>query len=101
MHLFHGWAMIDSGASSCFIHTDLITCYHIPVTKKPVPKKLKVIDGQDISSGLVEFECTFILEIGSHKETIQCNVANIGRHNLVLGMSWLKLHNPTIDWPVK
>ncbi|KAF8747935.1 Chromo (CHRromatin Organization MOdifier) domain [Rhizoctonia solani] len=51
MKPFFGWAMIDSGASSCFIHKDLIKQY--------------------------------------------------GKHSIVLGMSWLKLHNPTIDWPNK
>lgn len=93
--------MIDSGASSCFIHKDLVDKYKIPNTKKKSPKRLKVIDGRDISSGLVEFECTFIISIGNHNEAITCNVANIGRHAIVLGMSWLKLHNPTIEWTTK
>ena len=93
--------MIDSGASSCFIHKDLIQKYGTPTIKKSVPCQLKVIDGQDISSGLVDSECVFTLELGSHKEVIKCNVADIGKHSIVLGMSWLKLHNPYIDWPHK
>src|SRR5216117_3410829 len=87
MKPFYGWALLDSGASSCFIHPRIVKEYHIPVVKKTKPKKLKVIDGRDISSGLVTHECTFNLELGSHKEQIKCNVAEIGRHSLVLGMS--------------
>ena len=49
----------------------------------------------------MDLECTFSLSLGSHKEVITCNVANIGKHSIVLGMSWLKLHNPTIEWPAK
>ncbi|CUA73040.1 Transposon Tf2-7 polyprotein [Rhizoctonia solani] len=38
---------------------------------------------------------------GSHKEEIVCNVAEIGKQDIVLGMSWLKKHNPDVDWPNK
>jgi hypothetical protein len=31
-------------------------------------------------------------------ETIDCHVVNIGNNDLVLGMSWLKIHNPSIHW---
>jgi hypothetical protein len=30
---------------------------------------------------------------------LDCNVVNIGRHDIVLGMSWLRKHGPLIDWP--
>jgi hypothetical protein len=101
MRPFHGWAMIDSGASSCFIHKDFVKNYKIPTIKKKKPRKLKVIDGREISSGLVEYECTFQLQIGSHSEEVVCNVADIGKHSIVLGMSWLRIHNPTIEWSTK
>ena len=101
MKPFYGWAMIDSGASSCFIHPNLVKQYGIPTIKKSIPRQLKVIDGRDISSGLVDLECILTLELGSHKEVMKCNVADIGKHSIVLGMSWLKLHNPSIDWPNK
>ncbi|KAB5587712.1 Transposon Tf2-1 polyprotein [Ceratobasidium theobromae] len=95
---FFGWAMIDSGASACFIHKKLVRDYRLPVTKKKIPRKLRVIDGREIASGKVEYECTFQLRLGNHKETIECNVVNLGRHDIVLGISWLKLHKPNIDW---
>ena len=44
MKPFFGWAMVDSGASSCFINKNLINKYHIPLIKKSKPRKLKVID---------------------------------------------------------
>ena len=75
---FHGWAMINSGASSCFIHKHLIDLYNIPVTKKKSPRQLKVIDGREISSGLVDTECILKLSLGSHKEELVCNIAEIG-----------------------
>jgi hypothetical protein len=54
-----------------------------------------------MSSGLVADECSFRMKIRNHTEDINCNVVNIGQHNIVLGMSWLKKHGPLIDWPNK
>src|SRR5689334_16744388 len=93
--------MIDSGASSCLTNTKLVQEYNLPTNKKQKPRRLRVIDGCDISSGLVDTECEFVLKLGSHVERINCNVADIGYHSIVLAISWLKLHNPSIDWPSK
>jgi hypothetical protein len=101
MKSFYGWALVDSGASFCFIHPDIVRKYHIPTKEKKHPKKIKVIDGHDINSGLVTHKCTLTIELGSHKEQLSCNVADIGKHSIVLGMSWLKIHNPVIDWATK
>ena len=98
---FYGWAMVDSGASACFIHNKLVKELKLPTVKKTRPRRLKVIDGRDISSGLVDTECTIVISLGSHTETLACNVTDLGSHSIVLGISWLKLHNPSIDWPTK
>ena len=42
---FGGTAMIDCGATSCFIHPDLVKEYRLPRFKHSFPKKLRVIDG--------------------------------------------------------
>jgi hypothetical protein len=98
---FFGWAMIDSGTSSCFIHRKLVEQFKLPTLKKEFPRKLKVIDGREISSGLVDTECRFECKIGAHKEILECNVVDIGPHDIVLGMSWLKKHSRHIDWANK
>ncbi|KAB5587753.1 Retrotransposable element Tf2 [Ceratobasidium theobromae] len=96
---FYGWAMIDSGASSCFIHKKLVEEYKIPTNAKEKAWRLRVIDGREIASGIIDTECSFDLALsGNHIEPITFNVANIGRHDVVLGMSWLKRHSPLIDW---
>ena len=38
------------------------------------------------------------MEIGGHKEIATLQVANLQNHELILGMPWLKGHNPKIDW---
>ncbi|KAG9095246.1 hypothetical protein FS749_010807 [Ceratobasidium sp. UAMH 11750] len=38
------------------------------------------------------------MEIFAHSEEVEAYVVEVGKHDLVLGMSWLKKHNPLISW---
>ncbi|EUC59150.1 retrotransposable element Tf2 155 kDa type-like protein, putative [Rhizoctonia solani AG-3 Rhs1AP] len=38
------------------------------------------------------------MNIEGHAEEISCHIADIGNHQIVLGTSWLKIHNPEINW---
>jgi hypothetical protein len=36
--------------------------------------------------------------IGGHWERITFDVTDIGRHDIILGLPWIREHNPEIDW---
>ena len=92
-------ALVDSGAASSFIHTTFVHRHSIDLQLKASPQKLEVVDGRPIASGAITHETIPLrLEIGSHAEDIQLNVADIGHYPIILGSPWLELHNPTIDW---
>ena len=38
------------------------------------------------------------MDIRSHKELATFQVAKLLNHEVILGMPWLREHNPTIDW---
>ena len=38
------------------------------------------------------------MTIGNHQELATLQVANLQNHEVILGMSWQKGHNPKIDW---
>ncbi|QRV99733.1 Retrotransposon nucleocapsid protein [Ceratobasidium sp. AG-Ba] len=98
---FSGWAMLDSGASSIFISKNIVRNFQLFKKKLDKPRRLKVIDGREIESGRVEHYVTLNLKIFDHEEEIDAYVVNVGNHDLVLGMAWLKRHNPAIDWDKK
>ncbi|QRW06873.1 Transposon Ty3-G Gag-Pol polyprotein [Ceratobasidium sp. AG-Ba] len=98
---FSGWAMIDSGASWVFINKKIVQDFQLFKKKLDKPLRLKVIDGREINSGKVEHHVTINLKIFEHEEEVDAYVVNVGNHNLVLGMAWLKRHNPAIDWDKK
>lgn len=67
------------------------------ITKKH-PVRLRTIDNSEVKSGLITEEAHVEIFVGEHKETVVLDVADIGDDNTILGISWLRKHNPTIDW---
>jgi hypothetical protein len=91
--------MIDIGASSSFIDADFARSNSIDLRALDEPREVKVADGRPISSGVVTHETRPVrLEIGSHTEDIQFNVAKIGDYPILLGVSWNRLHEPIFRW---
>jgi len=37
----------------------------------------------------------------NHWETVEVTITNIGQNKILLGMDWLRAHNPSIDWGAK
>jgi hypothetical protein len=91
--------MVDSGATQCFIHKSLVDKFDIPTTTLRQPIALDVADGRPIKSGAITHKTSLVsMSVRSHHEKIDLFVTNIGQHSLILGTSWLKKHNPGIDW---
>jgi hypothetical protein len=98
--LIHGVALLDSGASSCFIDKEYAHAHGIPLRKRKFPISLAVIDGRDIASGVVTLESEPITSIvdSLFQSCICFNVISCPAYPIVIGLSWLELHNPVVDW---
>ena len=61
-----------------------------------------VVDGEAILSNnrQVTYETVPLVMkvLRGHTEEIQFDLATIGTHMVILGMPWLRQHNPNIDW---
>src|SRR5690606_10160201 len=90
--------MIDSGASTQFIDLDYCTAKGIDLHRKEMPGYVTTIDGRPVGKDDIEFEAFIDLTIDNHKETVTFSVIELTKYPLLLGKSWLKLHNPHIDW---
>ena len=91
--------MIDSGATSSFIDIKFIKENNILTELKEIPIQLKVIDGRKISSGNVTTQTKQInLQINNHYEKITLDITKLGKYPIILGIPWLKQHNPLIHW---
>jgi hypothetical protein len=98
----HLRAMIDSGATGNFMTKKVADTQGFKTQLKAHPYPLMVVDGEPISTneGMVTYE-TVPLEmvmLRGHKETIQFDIVHMDNHACILGVPWLKKHNPQIDW---
>src|SRR5258706_10547607 len=91
-------AMIDSGATAMFIDQEFCNVHHLPLQKKVKPQSVYVVDGEPIRSGPITHECQIPVSIGRHHETVTFQVTTLGQHPMILGLPWLKKHNPEIEW---
>lgn len=91
--------MIDSGATNSFVNSSFLGTTHIPLVQKDVPLELQVIDGRPISSGAITHHSALsTLSISGHEENISLDITSLGNYPVILGLPWLSLHNPEIDW---
>jgi len=65
------------------------------------PLVVEVIDGHNLSSKLITHETkTLTITIGSHSKVV-FNVISSPTNPIIIGLSWLILHNRQMDWKTK
>ncbi|CAD6976240.1 unnamed protein product, partial [Tilletia controversa] len=97
-HAVDTFALVDCGATANFIDTSFAHNHRIERSPLEQPIELNVIDGRPISSGPITSFTQFSFSIGPHRESSSLLVTNLSRYPIVLGIPWLRQHNPTIDW---
>ena len=92
-------ALIDSGSASSFIDQAFCDDQGIPLEDAPEPLNLRTIDGTPIKGGcLTKQTAELDLWLSSSHEKIRFYVAPLSGVPLLLGLPWLKAHNPLINW---
>ena len=66
---FDAIGLLDCGATSCFIHPSLVKECRLPRYVHEYPKRLRVIDGREIASGLITHFTRFKMIIDHHEFT--------------------------------
>ena len=89
--------MIDSGATKDFIDKTICKNYQLPTTLAEIPSEIYLDDGNLSEMGLITHIAKVLIEMGNHREIATLQVANLPNHEIILGMPWLKGHNPKID----
>jgi hypothetical protein len=93
-----GTAMVDCGATSQFIDQDFALKNGLKLCRKAVPEVLTVVDGRTSVAGDLIHEVTIQLLIDQHLENVVFRVTKLGSVPLILGKTWVRRHNPVIDW---
>ena len=91
-------ALVDSGATGEFIdrHYAKSSRFRLLKLSKPIP--VYNVDGTPNEAGSVTEVVDVILRYKTHSERTLFAVSNLGKQKLILGHSWLRKHNPEINW---
>ena len=89
--------MIDSGATSLFIHGDF--CKQHKILTVPLKQEITLynIDGTKNEAGSITHCTRLQLTVGSYTFKEEFLVTNINLEDIILGLLWLKKWNPNID----
>ena len=93
------FTFIDNGCTSLTIHPRLVEWHNIPT--RLLSQSRQLFSAVDKSTDIIITHETLPLriKIGWHVEQVVFLVAKV-RHNMILGLPWLRLHNPQVDWRV-
>lgn len=90
---------VDSSAQKSFLDATFTKDHHIPLTVLPQPVILNLTNGSSSSAGPVMHKATLEAMVANrHHEHLALKVTNLQNHPVILGIDWLALHNPKINW---
>uniref|UniRef100_A0A3B3I3Y3 ribonuclease H n=1 Tax=Oryzias latipes TaxID=8090 RepID=A0A3B3I3Y3_ORYLA len=91
-------ALIDSGVEQSLIDHSIVNSLSLPTERLTSPVKAAGLGGQHLSLITHRTKPILLVTSGNHRETIQFFITRTPQTPVVLGFTWLKLHNPQLDW---
>ena len=94
-------ALLDCGATGLYIDHEFARSLNLSLQKLSHLIPVYNADKTPNKSGPICHVVTLCMKIGDHVETATFAVTDTGRNKVILGYSWLRRHNPNIDWKAK
>ena len=91
-------ALLDSGANIIFIDRRWARDKNIPLILLQNPIPVFNVDGTKNSARNITHLANIIIDYQGHCEKVTAKVTDLGKNQVILGYTWLKKHNPDIDW---
>jgi hypothetical protein len=93
------YAMTDSGAQGKgFVDQNWAESQKLPLLRLKEPIRLEVFDGREAETGLITHYAKVQMEVQDHQETIRLYATQLAHYPVILGMPWLKLHDPRVGF---
>jgi hypothetical protein len=92
-------ALVDSGSQANYLSARAVFLAGLRPLRKEESYPLHVANGQPMPGGnQITHEVTGVtLSIQDHQEKLDLDVFGLATHDIILGLPWLREHNPRID----
>ncbi|HEV7737123.1 MAG TPA: retropepsin-like aspartic protease [Chlamydiales bacterium] len=87
-----------NGASGLFIDKSYVERNGLQTRKLIRPIPVLNLDGTPNEAGAVTDVVSLVLRYDGHTERATFAVTALGTQDLILGLPWLRQHNPEVDW---
>jgi len=91
-------ALLDSGATGMFVDRKFVEKHGFRMEKLDRSSKVTNVDGTDNVGGSITHEIECNIYYRGHVERMRMDVCNLEQMEVILGIPWLVVHNPEIDW---
>ena len=91
-------ALLDSGAIGNFIDKDFVRTKGISTWNISCPIPVFNIDSSPNEAGQISEVVDVVLRYKTHSKRMLLAVSNLGKQSMILGYTWLKDHNPEVNW---
>ena len=90
--------LVDCGATAEFMNEAYVRAHNFRTRQLAHPIPVYNVDGSPNEAGSIREEVDLIVRLGDHSERITFAVCGLGKTDAILGFTWLRKHNPDIDW---
>jgi len=91
-------ALLDSRAIGLFIDMTFAKEKGFKMERIKKPLMVKNVNGTINVGGAIMYQVECNMFFKGHVERVRMDVCNLGKTEVILGMLWLAVHNPEIDW---
>jgi phage terminase Nu1 subunit (DNA packaging protein) len=91
-------SLVDCSASGLFLDVDYVQKNQIETKSLSAPILVHNVDRTPNENGPIKEVANMLLHYNGHTECVTFAVMHLGKENMILGLPWLKEHNPEINW---
>ena len=91
-------ALLDSGMTGMFMDRKMVARNRFKLQKLERLVIVRNVDSTNNSRGVIIHQIEVNVYYKSHVERMRMDICNLGRTDIILGMLWLQVHNPKINW---
>ena len=90
--------LLDCGARGIFLDQNFAWKHNLRTTKLKQLIRARNVDGTDNKQGTIRYYTDLNIKIGDQTFLERFYITGLGNQKIILGLPWLRKHNPEIDW---